>query len=278
MLGVFVDPRRPKFNVTAKGQTLEENQLSSLSWPYFALFSMVAASLVMLGVRFVHEPEARDLILVVGVWSAFNLCLTGIALGAVSEQRERRSVPRDPSNLTASLVFGTQTLPVVVEDMSFGGFRVRMQGPSYLAAGGTGVLRIETDDPERALETPFVNAGRRVKNEARGVGLKFYGLNGDRFRIIAKVIFSDVDPIYQKRAHKYAFIGVMVGRSISWRLRSARFAGASTFCSGEVRRRRCPPRAPRRARSLAPSPRSLRLPPTPFECRSWSLPFPLLCV
>ena len=67
VLGVFLDPRRPKFNVTAKGQTLDDNQLSSLAWPYFALFALVAISMVALGLRFANEPDARDLISVVGV-------------------------------------------------------------------------------------------------------------------------------------------------------------------------------------------------------------------
>ena len=211
-LGVFVDPRRPKFNVTAKGQTLEDNQLSSLAWPYFGLFCMVAVSMAMLGLRYANEPASRDLIIVVGVWSAFNLCLTGLALGAVSEQRERRSVPRVETNLSASLVIGSETLPVVIEDMSLGGLRVRMLGSTYLPPRGTGVLRIETDDPSTpVLEAPFVNAGRRVRNEGRGIGLKFYGLNGDRFRIVAKVIFSDILPVYKSRNKNYARMGVLVG-------------------------------------------------------------------
>jgi cellulose synthase (UDP-forming) len=212
VLGVFVDPRRPKFNVTAKGQTLDEDQLSSLAWPYFALFCMVAVSMAMLGFRFANEPDSRDLIVIVGLWSAFNLCLTGIALGAVSEQRERRGAPRVASHLSASLVIGSEVLPVIIEDMSFGGLRVRMLGATYLPPQGTGTLRVETGDPALPfLETPFVNAGRRVKNEGRGVGLKFYGFNADRFRIIARVIFSNIDPIYRGRSANYTRMGVVVG-------------------------------------------------------------------
>ena len=95
VLGVFVDPRRPKFNVTAKGQTLEENQVSSIALPYFVIFGLVLVSLVVLGIRFVNEPNARDLISVVGVWSCLNLVLTGISLGAVCELRERRPCSAD---------------------------------------------------------------------------------------------------------------------------------------------------------------------------------------
>ena len=212
VIGVFLDPRRPKFNVTAKGQTLDDNQLSSLAWPYFALFALVAVSMVALGLRFVNEPDARDLISVVGVWSAFNLCLTGVALGVVSERRERRSVPRVASKLVASLAFGPQTSPVAIEDMSFGGLRVRVLDATKLPAKGTGVLRIESgDDAGRVLETPIVIAGRRVNDEGRGVGLKFYGVNADRFKIISTVMFSTIDPIYARRSQKYLHFGVLRG-------------------------------------------------------------------
>jgi len=212
VLGVFLDPRRPKFNVTAKGQTLDENQLSSLAWPYFALFALVAASLVALALRFAHEPDARDLISVVGVWTVFNLCLTGLALGVVSERRERRSVPRVASRLTASLEFGSQTLPVAIEDMSFGGLKVRALDGGKLPPKGTGVLRLDTGGAAaRVLETPIVVAGRRVSDETRGVGLRFYGFNADRFKIIAGVMFSTIEPIYRQRSQRYVRLGVLRG-------------------------------------------------------------------
>lgn len=220
IIGVFLDPRRPKFNVTEKGQTLDENHLSSLAWPYFGLFGLVAASLVVLGFRYANEPNARGLIVVVGVWSLLNLCLTGLALGAVSERRERRAAPRVASELSAHLVIGDQTTPVTIEEMSLGGFRVRLNGLANLPARGSGVLRIETGDGG-SLETPFVNLGSRVKNGGRGIGLKFYGLNGDRFRIVAKVVFSDVSPIHKRRTNSYSRLGVVFGsvHLVSWAFR-----------------------------------------------------------
>jgi cellulose synthase (UDP-forming) len=212
VIGVFLDPRRPKFNVTAKGQTLDENQLSSLAWPYFALFALVAISMVAIGLKFVNEPDARDLISVVGVWSAFNLCLTGVALGVVSERRERRSAPRVASNRVASLAFGPQTASVAIEDMSFGGLRVRVLDGTKLPAKGAGVLRVESgDDGAQGLETPIIIAGRRVNDDGRGVGLKFYGVSADRFKIISKVMFSTIDPIYAGRSEKYLHFGVLRG-------------------------------------------------------------------
>jgi cellulose synthase (UDP-forming) len=213
VLGVFIDPRKPKFNVTAKGVTLEHEQLSSLAWPYFGLFALVVASIGVLGMRFANEPASRDLILVVGVWSLFNLFLTGSALGAVSERRERRGAPRVVSHpLNARIIMGSETIPVTIEEMSLGGFRARTSVSVQLAPRATGILQIETGDPATpTLETPIVHAGRRVHAVGRSVGLKFFGVNGDRFRIIAQVAFSNIAPLYARRSSRYGRPGIAIG-------------------------------------------------------------------
>ena len=215
VISVFLDPHRPKFNVTAKGQTLDDNRLSSFALPYFAIFGLVAASMAMLAYRYVNEPNARDLIIVVGIWSALNLLLTGTALGAVSERRERRSMPRVDSKVKATLTVGTQEVPVIIDDMSFGGLQVRALEPVLLPPRSTATLRISTGDADgRVLSTPVVSAGRRTLERDRGFGLKFYGTSGDRFRIIARVVFSDIAPIHKRRVSGYLRRGVVYGSAV----------------------------------------------------------------
>ena len=215
VLSVFLDPRRPKFNVTDKGQTLNDNRLSSFAMPYFAIFGLVAASLVTLCYRYVNEPNARDLITVVGAWTGLNLVLTGIALGAVSERRERRSMPRVSSKLKASLTVGGEHVPVVIEDMSFGGLRVKALEVVKLPLRATATLQVTTDDADgRILETPVISAGRRTLEQGQSYGLKFYGTAGDRFRIVAKVVFSDIAPIRRRRIAGTLRPGVLYGSAV----------------------------------------------------------------
>lgn len=212
VIGVFLAPRKPSFNVTAKGQTLENNHLSSLATPYFAIFGLVAASMGFLAYRYANEPNARDLITVVGVWSSLNLVLTGIALGAVSERRERRSMPRVASRLAASLVIGHEEHEVVITDMSFGGLKVQLTGQGQLSPRTTATLRLRSAaGTGRMLEAPVVVAGRRAVDQGRSFGLRFYGTSGDRFRTVAEVVFSDIAPIYARRAGRYRVLGVIGG-------------------------------------------------------------------
>ena len=237
VISVFLAPRKPSFNVTAKGQTLDDNRLSSMAWPYFAIFGLVAASMAFLGYRYATEPNVRDLIVVVGIWTGLNLVLTGIALGAVSERRERRSMPRVASRLTGTLVVGQEEVGIVVDDMSFGGLRVRALGPVQLGARATAILRIPSGAEDgRMFETPVMVAGRRTLDQSRGFGLKFFGTQGDRFRIIAKVVFSDIAPIYARRTDRYRALGVVAGTLVFawwWVSQLPRGLGYAVFRRGQ---------------------------------------------
>jgi cellulose synthase (UDP-forming) len=224
VISVFVNPHNPKFDVTAKGQTLDDNRLSGIALPYFVVFFLVFASMVFLGYRFATEPNARDLLTVVGVWTALNLVLTGLCLGAVCELRERRSGPRVAGKTKASLVLGTEVAPVVIENMSFGGLQVRVTGPMQLPARTTGILQIEDPAaPGGFLRAPVTSIGRRTLENGRGAGLRFYGTSGDRFRIIAKVVFSTVAPIHARRRAEAAHIGLLHGSALfaTWWLSQA---------------------------------------------------------
>ena len=61
------------------------------------------------------------------------------------------------------------------------------------------------------LEVPVICTGRRLVEEGRGVGLKFYGPSADRYRMIAKVVFSSIDPIWKGRHEAYTRQGITGG-------------------------------------------------------------------
>ena len=210
VLGVFVDPRRPRFNVTAKGQKLDESRLSSIANVYFLLFGLIVVSAVALAFRFAHEPQSRALILVVGVWTAFNLALTGLGLGAVSELRERRAAPRAETRLKAEMAFGDQTWPAMIENVSTSGFRARLAGAASINPNGSGVLRV-LNEVGVAMETPVVNLQQRIAGENRSAGFRFYGDNADRFRIVAGALFADAGAIHARKSKRYSELGVAEG-------------------------------------------------------------------
>lgn len=72
---------------------------------------------------------------------------------------------------------------------------------------------------------PVLAAGRRTLDDGSGFGLKFFGSQGDRFRIIAAVVFSDIAPVYARRSGRYRHLGLAAGTAMFawwWAAQTAR--------------------------------------------------------
>ncbi|AWN44930.1 cellulose synthase catalytic subunit (UDP-forming) [Methylobacterium terrae] len=118
IVSVIASPRRPSFSVTAKGVSLEHDHLSALAWPFFAIFASLAAGCGMAAWRYLYEPGVTSLMLVVGLWCAFNLVIAGVGLGVVAERRQEERSPSLPVGRPAEAAIGAERLAVIVERMS----------------------------------------------------------------------------------------------------------------------------------------------------------------
>lgn len=122
---VFLNPSKPKFNVTAKGETLEHDRLSPMAMPYFLMFGFLAATTGWAFWRLFNEGFSNELLLIVSMWSVFNLIIGGISLGVVAEKRERRRHYRMSISHPAKLHLSGKQYPVQVDQCSIGGVRIR---------------------------------------------------------------------------------------------------------------------------------------------------------
>ena len=120
LLSVIMNPRKPTFNVTDKGQSLDKDHLSELSRPFFILFAVFTISMITCVWRWFTEPDANELLAVVAMWNLFNLVLSGAALGVVSERRTNRVAIDRPGRLA----LGNAFVGATVMDVSYGGCRV----------------------------------------------------------------------------------------------------------------------------------------------------------
>ncbi|WP_181706972.1 UDP-forming cellulose synthase catalytic subunit [Chthonobacter rhizosphaerae] len=222
---VIFNPRRPKFNVTDKGISVEKNYLSELSLPYYVIFGVLLLGLVVTIGRYVTEPDTRGLILIVGVWNFLNLVIAGLALGVVSERRERRRMPRvSGSKHAAELLYDGVALPVVVTDVSSGGLKIRPNDtvPSGFGTGRQALLRVPVEarvgQPAEVIEVSVyvANAGRT--QSGRYYGLKFAGTGQDRFRLVAALLYADLDPLGNSRLKRRIrrFMPLFLIRVIAW--------------------------------------------------------------
>lgn len=91
---VLRHPRAPTFKVTPKGEVLDQDFVSRLSWPFYCLLALALVSLVVGVSRMISEPQLRWALVFVSFWVLLDvLALLGV-LGALAERRQRRLAPR----------------------------------------------------------------------------------------------------------------------------------------------------------------------------------------
>lgn len=191
VLSVLVSPRTPSFNVTEKGATLAESRLSSLALPYYVIFFVLLAAAVYTGYRYETEPSERTLLLVVGFWNLFNLVIAGLALGCVSERRERRRHPRLATERKAELVVGDERIPVAVTNASLGGLGVAPANDSALRfkIGVDGEITCFADKGE-AFSTRVHFANRMSGTDDVRYGVRFDEGDERRFALLNSLMFT----------------------------------------------------------------------------------------
>lgn len=242
---VIRNPRKPTFNVTAKGLTTEEAQLSELAPRYFVIFAVLALASVVAFQRFFADPEANDLMLVVGLWNTFNLLIAGVALGVVAEKPERRRNQRLDVARKAELIIGEHTVPVVIEDISIGGARLRPLGGAFGGSrlqGTVGTLLVERSDT--AHPTPIKVAVRRIGVDDSGqfIGMQFKALTSAGYLAVADVMYGHAAVLdsfrERRRSGRSLFAGTL--QFVTWAISQT---GRALGVAAAARRRAASTRA-----------------------------------
>ncbi len=209
IISVIRNPRRPTFNVTAKGGSTEDDYLSGLAWPYFAIFGVLLAAGVMVLYRLSNEPDAAGLLGIVGLWNLFNLILAGLALGVVCERRERRRNHRIPADGRGMLQVEDTILAVQIMDVSQGGMLVKAHGVGQVRLQTSGMLAIPaTGSAEGYQYIPAKIASVRNGGDDRMIGLTFSSMGAAEYSSIASLMYGDLSVLRKIRAARQS------GRSI----------------------------------------------------------------
>ena len=206
LISVVMNPRKPTFNVTDKGQTLEKDFLSELALPYFVIYGLILASQIYAGYRFYSEPDGSDLLLVVSLWNFLNLLLAGAGLGVVSE---RRAV-RKPLGRSAELAIGTTIVPVKVDAITVQGCTLSAEPgaiPTRLGKGTVGVLAVLPHPGHPAHTLPVSLAGAPADGIA---DFTFPHLKAEHYRLIAATLHPGseaLDAFRSKRRNHKSILG-----------------------------------------------------------------------
>jgi cellulose synthase (UDP-forming) len=200
IIGVIRNPRRPTFNVTAKGGSTEDDYLSGLAWPYFAIFGVLLAAGVMVLYRLGNEPDAAGLLGIVGLWNLFNLILAGLALGVVCERRERRQNHRIPAEGRGMLQVEDTILAVQILDVSQGGMLVKAHGAGQVRLQTSGMLAVPSADGAAGYQyIPATVASVRNGDDDRMIGLRFASMGAAEYGYIAGLMYGDLSVLRRIR-------------------------------------------------------------------------------
>jgi len=153
MVRVFMNPRTPTFQVTPKGEQLDEDFISPLVTPFYFFMGLTAFCIAM-ALRQVFTAQLDSpAVFVTLFWSSVNLLLLITALGALYEQRQRRSTSRVDLEQPVTLDFYGSRYPGTMTNLSIGGAGLRFDrlppaSAQWLGQGVTVEVPPGEHDPE----------------------------------------------------------------------------------------------------------------------------------
>ena len=221
IVSVIRNPRKPTFNVTAKGQTLDSNSLSAISTPYFVMFFLLLSAAVYAMWRLATEPVASDLLLIVAMWNFLNLFLAAAGLGVVAERRELRRNQRIPIRRHGLLRQGGQTWDVILVDASSGGVSVQFPDKEPEIDPDSGwSAEIEVRRAGRPVKFDVTIRSIRDVNGHKSFGFAFPERNPQTFMAIAEIMYADQQPLQDRITRRQVRLDFLRGtlRFASWSL------------------------------------------------------------
>lgn len=166
----LLNPKAPRFKVTAKGERLAENFVSPMVGPFYLIFAVLTISLVAAWFRYQIAPGQREVVYITAGWAILNLLIIMGGIGALLERRQLRSAPRIylAAPLDARLMVGEMRLPCRLLDISMGGASVSLDHawPDHLEAR-EGLLHVMLPEGGGTVRLPVRlvrrhEGGRRV--------------------------------------------------------------------------------------------------------------------
>jgi cellulose synthase (UDP-forming) len=120
VVSVFLNPRSPRFRVTPKSISLQQDTLAHLATPFYLMLLLNLLAICAGAVLWLNRPVMLDTIAICLCWNTFNLLLVICCLGVVWERRQLRRSHRY-STREAVTLFDPQSgarVPALLRDLS----------------------------------------------------------------------------------------------------------------------------------------------------------------
>ena len=131
IISVLLNPHKPSFKVTPKGNTNAQEVLSPFSTPFFIVIVINFIALVLAVYKWFEEPILREVVFITGMWCVYNFYLALVSLGAFWERKQVRKFHRIQTSGIITAHFSQLNEPVVgrISDISLTGIGFEMDRP-----------------------------------------------------------------------------------------------------------------------------------------------------
>jgi cellulose synthase (UDP-forming) len=120
VVSVFLNPRSPRFRVTPKSISLQQDTLTHLATPFYLMLLLNLLAICAGAVLWLNRPVLLDTIAICLCWNTFNLLLVICCLGVVWERRQLRGSHRYSTREAVTVCdppSGTR-VPALLRDLS----------------------------------------------------------------------------------------------------------------------------------------------------------------
>jgi cellulose synthase (UDP-forming) len=212
IISVIRNPRKPTFNVTAKGQTLDKSGMSPIAKPYFAIFFILLVAAVYSIWRYFTEPLSGELLMIVASWNLINLALSGAALGVLAERRELRRNQRLPIKRNGLMRIEGKLHSVIVQDASSGGVSIEfLDGEPETRSGEPLNATLELRRGGNILQADMVLRGVRRTASSAAFGFAYRERTPSTFAVIADLMYSDQAVLQDRLNRRQVRLGYFAG-------------------------------------------------------------------
>jgi cellulose synthase (UDP-forming) len=200
IMSVFLRPRSPRFRVTPKSVSLENDGPTRLATPFYIMFLLTLLAYPVGIFRWFQNPTLYDTIIICLTWNTFNMLLMLCCLGVVWERKQLRQAHRFVTLEPAQISIGVEAgkIDAVITDLSSGGAGLLVASNVRLSEKDDLTLFV-TDSYGHAYRLPL--AITRIERSPAGLSI------GTSFELTDKAtLLSVVGFIYgDSRRWKYFF-------------------------------------------------------------------------
>ena len=161
----LINPKLGKFNVTSKGNTLDETTFDrKIATPTRWMLALNFCGLVAVPYRLlVTDPNHPGAVIMNMVWVIFNIVILGVAAAVALEQKQRRGSVRIDAKLPIQIrIPAGRRIDTVSIDMSVGGASIEVPSDVKLGPGERIRVAFPTNTGEDEIPAQVVGSGGRV--------------------------------------------------------------------------------------------------------------------